>query len=298
MMPLRTPAAALALLIGFVAPASAQDMADVTIEVQEIAPGIAVLFGRGGNIGVSHGEDGTILIDDQFAPLTQRIQQAVEQLGAEPTRFLINTHFHGDHTGGNENFGNAGALIMAHDNVRTRLQAGSARSQPAPAAALPVVTYDTGMTIHANGDTVEMTYLSGHTDGDTIVHWKEDNVVHMGDLFFNRFGFPFVDVSGGGNVRHLLASLAIAIGMMDEETVVIPGHGRLATRADLVAYRAMIAASVEAVEAMLEEGADRDAIVAANPVARFRNTDGFISDEAFIDAIIASIEAHPSSHRH
>ncbi|APE28757.1 MBL fold metallo-hydrolase [Aurantiacibacter gangjinensis] len=286
---MKLPIACFALLASTAMSLAAQDMADVEITAEEVAPGIAVLFGRGGNIGVSHGEDGTILIDDQYAPLTGRIQQAVSDLGATPVRFLINTHYHGDHIGGNENFGHAGALIMAHDNVRERLITGTGRTPAAAPAGLPVITYDTGMTIHANGDTVDIIYLDGHTDGDSIVVWREDNVIHMGDLFFHEFGFPFVDVEAGGNVRHLLASLGTAIGMMDDETVVIPGHGPVATRSDLVNYRVMISESVAAVEAMLAEGMDRDAIVEANPVGPLRNTDGFISDEAFIDAIIASL---------
>lgn len=274
--------------------ANAQTMADIEITATELRPGISVLFGRGGNIGVSHGEDGTILIDDQFAPLTAKIEEAIAGLGAGPVDYLINTHYHGDHTGGNENFGEAGALIMAHDNVRTRLATGSDRVAATPPAGLPVVTYDTGLTIHANGDTVDLVHLGGHTDGDTIVIWREDNVIHMGDLFFNQFGFPFVDVAGGGNALHLLNSLSVAIGMMDDDTIVIPGHGPVATRSDLVIYRVMVAESVAAVEAMLDEGMSRDAIVEANPVAPLRNTDGFISDEQFIDAIIASLEGHPS----
>ncbi len=278
--------------------ASAQDMSEVEITAVEIRPGVAVLFGQGGNIGVSYGADGTILIDDQFAPLTEKIQQAVADLGANPVQYVVNTHWHFDHAGGNENFGNAGATIVAQENVRVRLLNGGTvlgnATPPAPTAALPVVTYDQGMTLHANGDAIDLMYLGGgHTDGDTVVFWRQANVVHMGDMMMHAVGWPFVDTDSGGNVEHLLTSLARVIAMTDEETVVIPGHGALADRAALVAWHAMIADATARVRALRDGGSTLEAAVAAHPVAGLSNAAlGFISDDAFVTSVWRSLEAH------
>src|SRR5690606_1872795 len=176
-----------------------------------------------------YGEEGTVLVDDQFAPLPERIQAAGAGLGASPTKFLINTHWHFDHAVGNQNFGKAGAVIMAHDNVGVRLKAGGTVvgnvTPPAPPVALPVVTYDDGITFHLNGDEIEVKYLGGgHTDGDSVIFWKTANVVHTGDLFMHRSGFPFVDTSSGGNVEHLLNSLAGIIAMINDETEIGRAH--------------------------------------------------------------------------
>lgn len=283
----------------FCAPAAAQDddMADVEIRAVQIKPGVAVLYGNGGNIGVSYGEDGTILVDDQFAPLTEKIQAAVAELGGTPTRLLVNTHWHFDHSGGNENFGKAGALIFAHENVRVRLAEGGTVAgnvtPPAVPAALPVVTYDDGVTFHVNGDEIEAKFLGGgHTDGDSVIIWKNANVVHTGDMFMHRAGFPFIDLSSGGNVEHLLNSLGSIIAMIDDETVVIPGHGELATRSDLIAFRTMVATAVERVKALKDVGRSLDQIMAAQPLDGLRNADGFISDDQFVEAIWGSLEAH------
>lgn len=277
--------------------AAQQDMSEVEIRAVPIKPGVAVLYGNGGNIGVSYGADGTILVDDQFAPLTEKIQAAVAGLGASPTRFLINTHWHFDHAGGNENFGKAGALIFAHDNVRLRLAAGGTvmgnTTAPAPPEALPVVTYGEGVTFHVNGDEVEALFVGGgHTDGDSVIFWRKANVVHMGDMFMRGVGFPFIDIASGGNVEHLLNSLARVIAMTDDETVIIPGHGELATRSDLIAFRAMVATAVDRVKALKDAGRTLDQARAAKPLEGVRNADGLISDDQFVEAIWASLEAH------
>ena len=277
-----------------VAPANAQrNFEDVTVTAQEIAPGIAVLFGAGGNIGVSHGEDGTVLIDDQFAPLTGKIEAAIAELGATPVEYVINTHFHGDHTGGNENLGNKGALIFAHSNVRSRLAAGREGARPiapAPKAALPVVTFDQGVTMHLNGNRTDVIFTGGgHTDGDSVVFWREANVVHMGDLYFKIAGFPFVDTRSGGNVINLMNSLDAVIRQIDDETQVIPGHGAMSNKAELIAYRQMIGEAVEAVKAAAADGAARDEVIAANPLSNFDAGSGFISADAFTGAIFDSL---------
>jgi cyclase len=245
----------IAALFAFAAfqPLSAQqDFSKVEITAEQLAPGVAVLFGAGGNIGVSYGPEGTVIIDDQFAPLTPKIQDAIAKLGASPVKFVINTHWHFDHSGGNENFGKVGALIMAHDNVRVRMAAGGLVAgnvtPPASPVALPVVTYEQGLKLNLNGDEVRTVHTGGgHTDGDSIVIWKNANVVHMGDMFMNRVSLPFVDLSSGGNAVHLLASLNQAIKLTNPQTKIIPGHGPMATQADLIAWRDMIAAVVGSV---------------------------------------------------
>jgi cyclase len=296
---MRKPAIAAVMLAAVsCAPVAAQqDMSNVEIRAVEIRPGVAVLFGNGGNIGVSYGEDGTILVDDQFAPLTAKIQAAVAGLGAAPTRFLINTHWHFDHAGGNENFGKAGALIFAHDNVRVRLADGGTvagnPSAPAPPEALPVVTYDDGVTFHVNGDEIDVKFFGGgHTDGDSVIYWRKANVLHTGDLFLSTGGLPFVDLSSGGNVEHLMNSLGQIIALIDDETVVIPGHGELARRGDIIAFRALIATAVERVKALKNAGRTLEQAKAAKPLDGLASARGFFPDDLFVESIWGSLEAH------
>ncbi|EAQ30180.1 putative secreted hydrolase [Erythrobacter sp. NAP1] len=262
----------------------------VEVTAEEVAPGIAVLFGRGGNIGVSHGEDATLIIDDQYAPLSEKIEAAIEGLGASPVRYVVNTHWHGDHTGGNEHFGETGATIFAHDNVRIRLaepqQRGERTIGPSPKEALPVVTYPQGMRFHLNGDTINLMYFGGgHTDGDSVVFWEEDNIVHMGDLYFKIPGFPFIDVASGGNVHNAMRTLDLVIMMIDDETKVIPGHGPMSNKAELAAYRAMIGEAVTRVEASREEGNSLEETIAARLLDDFERGEGFIDADGFVTAI-------------
>ncbi|UOR14874.1 MBL fold metallo-hydrolase [Qipengyuania aquimaris] len=282
-------------LLALAAPAAAQrDFNEVEITAEELAPGIAVLYGAGGNIGVSHGEDGTVLIDDQFAPLTEKIEAAIAKLGATPVRFVVNTHWHGDHTGGNENLGEKGALIFAHDNVRTRLAEGREGERPippAPEAALPVVTYEQGVSFHLNGERVDVMFVGGgHTDGDSVVHWTKSNVVHMGDLYFKIPGYPYIDTRSGGNVIHAMNSLDAVIRMIDDETKVIPGHGPMSNKAELVAYRAMMGDAVSRVRALRDAGNSVEEAVAAKPLAGFNRGEGFIGPDEFVTAIYTSLE--------
>lgn len=279
------------------APAAAQaNFDEVEIKAQEVAPGVAVLFGLGGNIGVRFGEDGTVLIDDQFAPLTEKIESAVAGLGAKPVEYVINTHWHFDHTGGNENHGKKGATIIAHDEVRARMLSGGNilgnDYAPSPKAALPVVTFDQGLTLHANGDTIDVIYTGGgHTDGDSIVFWREKNVVHMGDLYIVIDSFPFVDVNSGGSVYNLMATLDLAIAMTDAETIVVPGHGPVSNRAEMIAYRKVVGESVALIEELHEKGLSLDEAKAAQPLAAFGRDKSFIGPDAFITAVWANIEA-------
>ena len=220
----------------------------VQIRTTELAKGVHVLFGSGGNIGVSVGDDAVFIIDDQFAPLTPKILAAIRALTDKPVSFVLNTHWHFDHTGGNENFGKAGALIVAHDNVRKRMSteqfmaAMNRRDPPSPKAALPVVTFSEGVTFHINGDSVVVTHVApAHTDGDAIVHFQKANVVHMGDVF-NNTGLPFIDLSSGGSVHGVIAAADKVYAMTNAQTKIVPGHGQVTDRNRLKAWRDAVVA--------------------------------------------------------
>jgi cyclase len=265
----------------FTSPLYAQDMSKVEIKAEQLAPGVAVLFGAGGNIGVSYGEDGTILIDDQFAPLTEKIQKAVADLGATPVKYLINTHWHGDHSGGNENFGKAGAVIMAHDNVRVRMASDQKTAfgdvKASPKAALPVITYSEGLKLHLNGEEVRViTVPPAHTDGDSIIHWTKSNVIHMGDLFMLQISF--------------VTAADKALALANEQTKIIPGHGAMATKADLQNHRNMIAGTIAKVEAAVKEGKTLEQIKAMRPADSYGvSASGFIKAGDFVEVVYKQI---------
>jgi glyoxylase-like metal-dependent hydrolase (beta-lactamase superfamily II) len=287
----------LALFALTAAPVAAQqDFSKVEVKAEQLAPGVAVLFGAGGNIGVSYGEDGTVLIDDQFAPLTEKIQAAVTGVGATPVKFLINTHWHGDHSGGNENFGKAGAIIMAHDNVRERMandqKTPFGEVKASPKAALPVITYADGLKLHLNGEEVRVISMPpAHTDGDSIVHWTTSNVIHMGDLFFHKMSFPFVDRSSGGDVRGVIAAADKVLALADDASKIIPGHGPVATKADLIAYRAMVSEIVAKVDMAVKAGKTLDDVKAMKPADGYGvNPNGFISADRFIEMVYATLK--------
>ena len=205
----------------------ADRFADVEIKTTHVADAVHMLEGSGGNIGISAGPDGVLMVDDQFAPLSDRIAAAIEALGSGLPRFVLNTHFHGDHTGGNAVFGSTG-VIVAHENVRVRLAAGDMA-----AAGLPVVTFDDRLRLYFNGDRIDVIHFPrGHTDGDAVVWFRNAGVIHMGDHFF-KGRFPYVDVPSGGSVDGILANLEAVLDMIPAETRVIPGHGPLAGVADL-----------------------------------------------------------------
>ena len=297
-------------LLATAVPASAQrDFSSVEIGVETLAPGVAVLTGAGGNIGLSYGEDGNILIDDQFAPLTDKIVAAVRTVDPDPIKFVINTHWHGDHTGGNENLGKAGAVIMAHHNVRKRLQVGRPEGDspvpPAPEAALPAITYAGGVTVHLNGDTLHIIHVANaHTDGDSLVHWQKANVLHMGDTFFLRMSFPFIDLSSGGSIDGAVAAVDKGLELAGPATKIIPGHGPMATRADLEAYRAMLADIRGKVAAGIAAGQTLEQVQAQKPAAPYAAptgpvaADGFITPDAFVEAVYKSLQNPPQSVPH
>jgi glyoxylase-like metal-dependent hydrolase (beta-lactamase superfamily II) len=295
---------AAAALFALAAPAAAQqDMSKVEIKVEKIAPGVAVLFGAGGNIGLSYGEDGNIIVDDQFAPLTEKIAAAVATLDPDPVRFVINTHWHFDHTGGNENFGKRGAVIIAHDNVRARMSTDqflAAMNQKVPASpkgALPVVTFGAGVTLHLNGDTLHVVHVANaHTDGDALIHWQKANVLHMGDTFFHRASFPFIDLSSGGSIDGLIAAADQALALTNSQSRIIPGHGPVASRAELSAYRAMLMDIRTKVAAGIRAKRTLAQIQATKPAARYGMPSGFIKPDAFVEAVYTSLTKPKHAH--
>lgn len=274
---------------------NADRFANVEVKGEALTEGVAVLFGAGGNIGVSHGVDGTILIDDQFAPLSEKIQNSIKALGAEPAKYVINTHWHGDHSGGNENFGKAGALIMAHDNVRVRMlgeqTSGRGNSTPSPKESLPAVTYEDGVKMYLNGDEMHVIHIAnGHTDGDSIIFWKNANVIHMGDMYFNKVTLPFIDLNSGGNVKGVLAAAEKALSLANDETQIIPGHGPMASKADLIGYRDMLQDVIAKVGAAKTAGKSLEETQAMKPAAKYdTNPDGFIKGDAFVEAVYNSL---------
>lgn len=287
----------LSLTLFLAAPAAAQNLDTVTVRVVPISRGIAMLVGAGGNLAVAWGDEATFLVDDQYAPLTGKISAAVATLTPTPARFVLNTHWHGDHTGGNENMGKAGALIVAHDNVRVRMSSDQFsklwnRATPAsPRGALPVVTFTDAVTFHLNGEEIHAVHVPpAHTDGDAVVWFRQANVVHMGDLYFNG-RYPFIDVDSGGDFEGLIAAINRVLGLIDDRTRVIPGHGSLSNKAELAAYRDMLVTARDRIRPLIGEGRTLEQIVAARPLADFDGTwgAGFINPATFLRLIHISM---------
>jgi len=234
-----------------------QDFSKVEIKVQKVAGTVYMLQGAGGNIGVSVGDDGIVIVDDQFAPLAPKIRAALKGITDKPIKFILNTHYHGDHTGGNSEFSKDGPII-AQENVRKRLQSGTSvggrTTPPAPKEALPVITFNDRATVHINGEDIRAIHMPhGHTDGDSVIWFTQSNVVHMGDDFFNGT-FPFVDADNGGSVRGLSMNLDAILAQIRDDTKVIPGHGPLGDKTTLRAFADMIRATSAAVDAAMRSG--------------------------------------------
>ena len=295
-------AAAVALMVaGVSVPATlaAQGGMDtVTIRTIKVSDGIYMLIGQGGNIGVSVGEDGVVLIDDQFAPLTAKILAAVKALSPLPVKFLINTHLHGDHTGGNENIGKTGTIIVAQNNVRERMskEAFSARfnrkTPASPKAALPIVTFPTEMELHLNGETLEAHHIpKAHTDGDAIVKFTKANVVHAGDVFV-RYGFPFIDTESGGSLLGMITGIEKLLAVTDANTKYIPGHGDLATRADVEGVLTMLKNIRDRTQAALRKKQPLDAFLAGKPLADYEakfGANGFVKADDILKLAYAEM---------
>lgn len=240
-----------------------QDFSNVEIIPHHVAGSVHYLEGAGGNIGLSIGEDGIVMIDDQFAPLTDKIVAAIRELNDGEIRFLINTHVHGDHTGGNENLGRMGVQILARDEVRVRL------SEQAPEAALPVLTYSGAITIHLNGEEVyAFPVPPAHTDGDTFIYFKDSDVVHTGDVF-RTTAFPVIDTNNGGTLPGTLEALGMLIGVAGPNTRILPGHGGVSTREDVMGFRDMVLDVAGQVESMLARNMSYEQVSAADPTAAY-----------------------------
>ena len=272
-------------------------MTDVKIAATKVADSIHMLKGKGGNIGVLTGPDGTFMIDDQFAPLTTKILAAVKEIGGETPRFVINTHYHHDHTGGNENLGKMGVTIVSHDNVRKKLANGATIKAfnkvipPAPKAAVPVITFAEEMTFHLNGQTVHVFHSNNaHTDGDAIIHFREANVIHAGDTFFNGF-YPFIDVGGGGSVQGVIAAVDKMLALANDDTKIIPGHGPLANKAQLIAYRDMLTIAQGRLSKLKSSGKSAAEAVAEKPLSDLETTwgKGFLPTDKWITIVYEGV---------
>jgi len=288
-----------AALVSSLTAANAQDMSKVQLHMEKVADGIYMLQGLGGNIGLSVGEDGVLMVDDQFAPLSPKIESAIRAVSDKPVRFVINTHWHFDHTGGNEHFGKMGAVTVSHENVRKRMSVDSILKYiPIPrksfkaktGLALPIVTFHRNMTFHMNGQTIQVSKLpNSHTDGDSVVRFTEANVLHVGDVL--RTGYPFIDVANGGTLQGTIDASNVILGMMDQDTKVISGHAPVIGRAEVIAYRDMLETVKTRISALVASGKSEADIIAGKPLADLdpKWGKGFIKAEILLQAVISDL---------
>src|SRR5580693_566655 len=281
-----------------------QDFSKVQIKVTKVSGNIYMLEGEGGNIAASVGEDGIVIVDDEFAPLAEKIAAALKNIGVtdKPVRFVINTHYHGDHTGGNANFAKDGSTLIAQDNVRKRLEAGGVagnggsvkmENKPAEKAALPIITFEHDVTVHLNGEDIRALHFpSGHTDGDSIIFFPKNNVVHMGDDFV-RYGFPFIDVSAGGSVQGMIDAMEKATAQLPADVKVIPGHGALSNLDDVRAFTKMLKETSAVVQKALNDHKTLEQMKQEKILAPWAKWKGdFVSEDAFIETLYNSLTGH------
>ncbi|MCH8246039.1 MAG: MBL fold metallo-hydrolase [Bacteroidetes bacterium] len=270
-----------------------QNFDDVEIQAIPVADGIYMLTGSGGNLGLSVGDEGAFLIDDQFAPLTEKILLAIKEQTDHQVQFVVNTHWHGDHTGGNESMGEAGAIIVAHENVRKQmtvdhfLAAFNSTTPASPESALPVVTFTESVTFHWNGDEIRVFHVDpAHTDGDSVIHFKRSNVIHAGDVFFNGM-YPFFDTSTGGSLGGMMAATARILEHTNDETKIIPGHGALAGRMELEQYYEMLVTARDLIKEHVDAGKSRDEVIAAKPTETLDATwgGGFLPPDMWVGIV-------------
>src|SRR5438477_10370893 len=294
--------ASAALVCGQTAAAQQQpDFSKVQIKATKVSGNIYMLEGQGGNIAASVGEDGIVIVDDQFAPLAEKIQATLKELKItdKPVRFVINTHYHGDHTGGNEPFSNAGSTVIAQANVRKRLESGGTagnggsikmENKPAPKAALPIITFEHDVTVHLNGEDIRALHFpSGHTDGDSIIFFPKNNVVHMGDDFV-RYGFPFIDVASGGSVQGMIDAMEKATAQLPADVKVIPGHGALSNLEDVRAYTKMLKETTAVVQKALDGHKTLEQMKQEKILAPWEKFSGnFVNADAFIETLYNSL---------
>ncbi len=267
---------------------------DVVITRTELGPGLYMLMGAGGNIVLASGDDGAVLVDDQFAPLTERILASIKEVTDQPVRWVLNTHWHGDHTGGNEHLGASGALIVAHQNVRQRMstdqviQAFGRQVPASPDAALPVVTFSEELDLHWGGHDIQVRHVAAaHTDGDAMVRFVGQDVLHTGDVYFNGM-YPFIDTGSGGGIDGMIAGALLGLSLAGEATKIVPGHGPLSDRDGLQTYVTMLQGVRDAVGALVKAGETREQIVAAKPSAPWDPTwgGGFMAPDTFVGIVV------------
>jgi len=291
----------LALLLAVGTRAQNPDFSKVEIKVTKVSGNIYMLEGEGGNIAASVGDDGIVIVDDQFAPLADKIQAALKNLKVtdKPVRFVINTHYHGDHTGGNEPFANSGSTVIAQDNVRKRLETGGiggnggslkSEHKPAPKVALPVITFDHEVTVHLNGEDIRALHFpAGHTDGDAIIFFPKNNVVHMGDDFV-RYGFPFIDVASGGSVQGMIAAMEKVQTQVPPDVKVIPGHGEISNLDDVRTYVKMLKETSAVVQKALHEHKTLDQMKQEKILEPWKKWSGeFLDSDKFIETLYNSM---------
>lgn len=277
-------------VVGTTAIAQQRDFSTVEVKATKVAGSVYMITGAGGNIGVSAGEDGLVVIDDQYAPLAPKIEAALKTIVDKPVRFILNTHFHGDHTGGNEYFGKS-APIVAHENVRKRLvsgRTGANATPPAAPGALPVLTFNDSVTIHLNGEDVKAVHMPhGHTDGDSVIWFTKSNVVHMGDDFFNGT-FPFVDTDSGGSVKGLIANLEKVLSTVPDDAKIIPGHGALSDKAGLRKFVDVLKATQAVVAKGIAAGKTAEQLKSEKALAEWDSWgQGFIKTDRWIETLYA-----------
>jgi cyclase len=261
----------LAASAGCMAARGAEDPVPTAVRTEPVAGNVYTLTGAGGNVGLCVGDDGALLVDADYEARADNLLAAVKAAGKGPLRFVVNTHWHFDHVGGNEKLARAGALLIAHENVRTRMSTEQLighidrRVPAAPAGALPVLTFSNTLTLHVNGEEVRIVHVEpAHTDGDSLVLFRNANVLQVGDIYFNG-GYPFIDVRAGGSLDGMIRAIDQALALTNENTRIIPGHGRVSSVADFRAYREMLVTVRDRVRAMVKEGQTREAVIAAKP---------------------------------
>ncbi len=285
------------LITGFLPFANTSQAVDVKIIPIQVTEQIYMITGEGGNIGLFIGGDGTFLIDDQFAPLTEKIVEVIKSVGGDYPKFLINTHYHGDHTGGNEKLGQGGTLIFSHDNVRERLRTGSfieafnMKRAGISQEGLSVVTFSEDISFHLNGDTIRAIHVPhAHTDGDSFIYFKEANVIHAGDIFFNGF-YPFIDVNHGGSLKGMIIAVDKVLSLTDGSTKIIAGHGPLGDKEQLTSYRQMLGIAYERLRKLKAEGKTAKEAIATKPLADLEVTwgDGLFNSDRWIELIYSGV---------